>query len=479
MTLVFDNTLFPDNYTKFNKIEDTDVEGDTRIDSILFLKLKAEIHNYSTSTISMDYFQYSKALVDVLREVYSVNVERFVPDYSYSFVNLNILYGLIQARMFLIMERLSLLDTRKRVYNVFANEFMEFMNVDVRIRGGSNLFMNIEGKGEHKILLDKKMNIMMITEDVTFIFMKDVAIMVPNNGKETEFVIITNDHLYMSMKEYVANFSVSSDKDSLYLDGKFVAPKKTQKLHIRYNYIDDQLKTNYMIYNNVTKLKLILSYTLEPNGDVAKYYNKNGLLISMNYTKETDTTRLISYCMVENSEEPQMRFRGKYEEERKGDKLVKKELSKNDQLIYQKEDDLVKIDTIHKKKVKEIDTVIGWKVAKSQNGENRIVKLMIPMDGRIVTPIDDEYFHTCGKERCDKAIVMDIQYPDKEEERSVVPDEMVAYSYMHVSNTPLEYKVGKEIYPDLFDTNEDTSCTHGIHFYRNRDSVFEVYANRR
>jgi hypothetical protein len=73
---------------------------------------------------------------------------------------------------------------------------------------------------------------------------------------------------------------------------------------------------------------------------------------------------------------------------------------------------------------------------------------------------------------------MDIQFPEEGEEISIVPNEIVAYSYIHMTDIPFEYKVGKEIIPDSFDSNDDVSCTHGIHFYRNRHSVFDVYINR-
>jgi hypothetical protein len=95
----------------------------------------------------------------------------------------------------------------------------------------------------------------------------------------------------------------------------------------------------------------------------------------------------------------------------------------------------------------------------------------------IVKPIDKEYFNTRGKERCNKAIVMDIQFA-MDEEISLVPTETSAYSYIFNENgIRFEYKVGMEVVPDMFDPNEDESCTHGIHFYRDRKSVFDVYVN--
>ena len=70
---------------------------------------------------------------------------------------------------------------------------------------------------------------------------------------------------------------------------------------------------------------------------------------------------------------------------------------------------------------------------------------------------------------------MDIQYPTEEEE-SVVPDEIVAYSYLYDKNSEsFQYRVGGEVIPDSFDENENESCTNGIHFYRDRYTIFDMY----
>ena len=72
---------------------------------------------------------------------------------------------------------------------------------------------------------------------------------------------------------------------------------------------------------------------------------------------------------------------------------------------------------------------------------------------------------------------MDIQYPT-EEEKSVVPNELVAYSYLFDTNLErFQYRVGAEVLPDSFDENENESCTNGIHFYRDRYTIFHMYIN--
>lgn len=129
-----------------------------------------------------------------------------------------------------------------------------------------------------------------------------------------------------------------------------------------------------------------------------------------------------------------------------------------------------------KKYINRDEIIIGWKVAKSIEGEHRIIKLGIMMDAQIVRPIDEEYFITHNKERCDKAIVMDIQLLNKDEEITVVPNEMVAYSYVYKSdNTNFCYKVGEEVLPDSFNSDENIGCAQGIHYFQNRMDLFKAY----
>jgi hypothetical protein len=120
--------------------------------------------------------------------------------------------------------------------------------------------------------------------------------------------------------------------------------------------------------------------------------------------------------------------------------------------------------------------IIGWKVGKSVEGEQRIIKLGIMPDAQIVRPIDEEYFIAHNKERCDKAIVMDIQLPIVDKEISVVPNEMVAYSYVYKSEkTNFDYKVGQEVIPDSFNSDENIGCAQEIHYFQNRIDLFKAY----
>ncbi len=172
-----------------------------------------------------------------------------------------------------------------------------------------------------------------------------------------------------------------------------------------------------------------------------------------------------------------IRYRGKYTGTSQDGKPFKKTIHIDDKLKYLLEGDEVKVDLLDNKKRTNDEGIIVYKIAKSEYGDLRIVKLFVPPDAKIVRPIDSEYFINFGKERCDKAIVMDIQLPIKDEEKSVVPEEMTAYSYIHKINgsNNFEYKVGQEVYPDSFNPDENIGCANGLHFYQDRLTIFKAF----
>jgi hypothetical protein len=145
----------------------------------------------------------------------------------------------------------------------------------------------------------------------------------------------------------------------------------------------------------------------------------------------------------------------------------------NDAIQYNKINNDVKIDLITPK-FNLNDSAIGWKLCKSADGEDRIVKLFIPAESNKVLPISDDFFDTNFKERSDYAIVMDIQKADLFDEISVVPDEKIAYNHIY-TNSIISYEVGKEIKPDGFSSDQSVSCSQGIHYFRNRKAVFKTY----
>ena len=93
---------------------------------------------------------------------------------------------------------------------------------------------------------------------------------------------------------------------------------------------------------------------------------------------------------------------------------------------------------------------IGWKKV---NGH--LVKLEIPEDARRSSA-------TTNKCRCDKAKVLAIT--DLDGENPIAEIENTKYE-------PLTYKVGEMVYPDSFDDYRWNECSHGIHFFINKQDA--------
>ena len=94
---------------------------------------------------------------------------------------------------------------------------------------------------------------------------------------------------------------------------------------------------------------------------------------------------------------------------------------------------------------------IGWKKVNNEY----LVKLQIPEDARRCSA-------TSRKCRCDKAMVLEITSLDGEEHYN----EVVNYNYKKTI-----YKVGEFVYPDSFDENRWNECSHGIHFFINKEDA--------
>ena len=94
---------------------------------------------------------------------------------------------------------------------------------------------------------------------------------------------------------------------------------------------------------------------------------------------------------------------------------------------------------------------IGWKKVEGKY----LVKLQVPEDARRSSA-------TTRKCRCDKALVLDITSLDGNKH------------YDEVTNTNYKetiYKVGEFVYPDSFDENRWNECSHGIHFFINKEEA--------
>ena len=94
---------------------------------------------------------------------------------------------------------------------------------------------------------------------------------------------------------------------------------------------------------------------------------------------------------------------------------------------------------------------IGWKKV-----HGKLIKLQIPEDAKRCSA-------TSQKCRCDKALVLAIT--DIDGENPIHELENTSQSH-HVL-----YKVGEMVYPDSFDENRWNECSHGIHFFINKQNA--------
>ena len=97
---------------------------------------------------------------------------------------------------------------------------------------------------------------------------------------------------------------------------------------------------------------------------------------------------------------------------------------------------------------------IGWKKIEGQP-DDYLVKLEIPADARRSSA-------TGTKSRCDKAKVLAVTSLDETETFETVTN----YSYQRTT-----YTVGEMVYPDSFDDNRWNECSHGIHFFINKQEA--------
>ena len=94
---------------------------------------------------------------------------------------------------------------------------------------------------------------------------------------------------------------------------------------------------------------------------------------------------------------------------------------------------------------------VAWKKVKWKY----LVKLQIPEDARRCSA-------TTRKCRCDKAMVLEITSLDGNKHY----DEVTNNNYSETI-----YKVGEMVYPDSFDENRWNECSHGIHFFVNKEDA--------
>jgi hypothetical protein len=316
------------------------------------------------------------------------------------------------------------------------------------------------------------------------VFTDNYILLIPNGKNiKNNYFLLTNGKMYIKTDKFelVEVYKKEFQNDN-YIYRTYGYIKNENKSEI-FNYsIDSDLniKQFYEFNNKETKFKMKLSglSNYKKNISINKYIKADCEFVEY-CDYNTNFRQIISQCMIaDNNDGSGLRYRGKYTGTSLNGENIKKTITFDDKIVFDKEGDETKTNLLvdKKKYMNRTELIIGYKVAKSAQGELRIIKLGITPDAQIVRPIDEEYFINHNKERCNKAIVMDIQLPIKEEEISVVPTESVAYSYVYKSGkNDFNYKIGTEVIPDAFEPNEYIGCAQGIHYFQNRLDVFKAY----
>lgn len=96
---------------------------------------------------------------------------------------------------------------------------------------------------------------------------------------------------------------------------------------------------------------------------------------------------------------------------------------------------------------------VAWKKV-----NDYIVKLQIPKDAKRCSA-------TTRKCRCDKALVLAIENKDGTDSGNT--------TLTNMSYATCTYTVGEMVYPDSWDDNRWNECSHGIHFFVNRQEAVD------
>jgi len=337
-----------------------------------------------------------------------------------------------------------------------------------------NSFSSLIDNKNIRYYADKNSNIMIVSEDITIISIRDTLIAFKSSGDI--FYVCSNDNHHQLYLKSHANAIFT-----------YITTKNNFKGILKTNNTDETMKISLDNMNNMfinfdylhtfanDETQTITSKMVKlMNGSYYNVYKENDTNITRLYDSNTKKRFCISECMMNGNDG--IRFRGNYSELSQNDKIIDKTIKKDDFILYNKKAEEVLVDNINNMKIRN-DIMIVWKAVKTESGEWRVLKLAIHPDAQILRPIDKEYFNTYDKMRCDRAIVLDIQLPVKDEEISMVPDEKEVNSCVY-KNTILKYIVGQEVIPDSYDANPDIGCSNGIHFFVNRTSVFDAYIDK-
>ena len=103
---------------------------------------------------------------------------------------------------------------------------------------------------------------------------------------------------------------------------------------------------------------------------------------------------------------------------------------------------------------------IGWKkvnISREYNNQSFLIKLEIPEDALRSSAVT-------SKCRCSKAKVVEIT--------NIKTGEAID-SITNLNEKPCVYKVGEMVLPDSFDEDRWNECSHGIHFFINKQEAID------
>lgn len=416
---------------------------------------------------------FNENLKNILRTKFNIELEKFhYRKDKYIQTNLfnNIIFNELQN---IIKTEINFL-----LIILFKNEILQYNDII------KNNNININSVNNCIFLYDNETNCKLIVNDISIIIIISNCIIF---CIDTSYLILSKELCIFSYNNILSFFKLKEDSQVIYgfikiltnykipINKNLPKIKSNTLLSIKYNNNKIYVKEKYS--DNIYKNYSYSEYERNINNDYYKSFtigrrNNNIYLKKINNNYIKNESLIISECTI-TDKNTGLRFRGKYEYRENGNEN-KTILQKNDIIEYHEEDNNILVDTIKNYEINNNEYIIGWKVVKNINGELRIVKLGIDTDVKKIIPIDSDYYLTRGKERCEKAIVLDIQMPYKDQEISVVPNEMESYSCVY-NDSLFKYSVGKEVYPDSFDIDENNSCSNGIHYYRDKNILFEMY----
>ncbi len=409
-----------------------------------YLEYPDILKNYSLNNKIIFSTKNDDVINELMNSIFMLNYDNI--KFTFDMYNIHLIKSVID-------EFKSCLSTSKLLSNSIT--MINFMN---NIKSSKKILLNLHNK------LNNHLNsYILIIDDSYVIFDNNKIITHVHNN----FIIINKNNIKLIVDDAICNMYLT--------DKKIIAYAYNNKFGnlIKSSILDDKQIISYNYKSKISGKKINHYTELLNNGTDVSIETCNINNYIEYSVRNNNMTNIIAQCMLTNNDTG-LRHRVTYNKSSNNTNNTNNTTIKfDDKIEYHKENNQVKVDNLNNKYPKN-ESFIGYKLCKSKNGDKRIVKLFIPDDAEVIMPIGSDFLICNFKERASKAIVMDILLVDEENEVSVVPEELSAYSYIYDDNS-LEYKVGTEVYPDGFDKDDTNGCGKGIHFFRNKKSVIETY----